>query len=531
MNQRVYLVNPRPSLPTFFGGEVFEAWGAQPRTIIADLAVATVAAMFPADFDVRLCDETVTPIDFDTDAEVVGITGKTSQRARMREVALEFRRRGKLVVIGGPCASLEPEAFRDACDVLVVGETEEIFEQLCADLRGGAPKAEYQGTRPDLARTPIPRWDLYPNAQAHAGALQTSRGCPFECEFCDVIQYLGRKQRHKPIDSVLRELDVLYQAGYRTVFLCDDNFTVHRSRTKELLAALRTWNTARTDGHVRFTTQVSIDAARDEELIQMCAAAGMNAVFIGIETPNEESLRESKKRQNLRVDLAEEVQVFVDHGISVMGGMIVGFDADGPDIFQRQYDFAMSCPVPIFSVGALTAPAATPLYDRLQSAGRLLSDEQIMGMPWLDTNILPLRLTQAELRDGLHWLSNALYRPAAFLERVEMLAATWGRKGSSPFPSRFAGSGAKIPPDHMSIMRRVQSLGPEEEALVTRMLTIAMSKPPLANVMLSTLLRYAQIRHMFETGTAWNVHAMASPTAEASSRPDVPAASLVRGLR
>ncbi len=149
----------------------------------------------------------------------------------------------------------------------------------------------------------MPRWDLYPNGQALMGSVQTSRGCPFECEFCDVIQYLGRKQRHKPVGQVLAELDQLYRLGYRSVFLADDNFTVYRARAKELLVALRDWNARQTDGRMRLMSQVSIDAAGDEDMLQMCADAGLTHVFIGIETPNEESLREAKKRQNLKKNL------------------------------------------------------------------------------------------------------------------------------------------------------------------------------------------------------------------------------------
>jgi radical SAM superfamily enzyme YgiQ (UPF0313 family) len=166
--------------------------------------------------------------------------------------------------------------------------------------------------------------------------------------------------RGQTVDLVLRELDALYSFGYRTVFLADDNFTVYRARAKELLAAIQEWNARQTDGRVRFTTQISIDAAGDTEMLEMCADAGLTHVFIGIETPNEVSLREAKKRQNLKRNLLDEIQRIVNYGISVDCGMIVGFDNDEGDIFRRQYEFAMATAVPIFSLGALVAPAATP---------------------------------------------------------------------------------------------------------------------------------------------------------------------------
>ena len=245
------------------------------------------------------------------------------------------------------------------------------------------------------------------------GTIQTSRGCPFECEFCDVIEYVGRKQRHKPVDLVLRELDALYRFGYRTVFLADDNFTVYRARAKELLAAIQEWNARQTDGRVRFTTQISIDAASDTEMLEMCADAGLTHVFIGIETPNEVSLREAKKRQNLKRNLLDEIQRIVNYGISVDCGMIVGFDNDEVDIFRRQYEFAMATAVPIFSLGALVAPAATPLHARLAKAGRLVEDgAEIAATPW-STNVIPAKMTRQELVEGIRWLCNSIYHPAA----------------------------------------------------------------------------------------------------------------------
>ncbi len=418
MSRSIYLVNPIADFPTYFSAEVVREWGHEPAVCLADLTLPTVAAMAPEDFEVELCDEELTPIDFDTDADFVAITGKVSQWERMRTIAAEYRRRRKTVILGGPFASLCPEVVGDHCDILVRGEMEEIAGGFFSDLRGSSWKQEYVGTRPSLDLTPTPRWDLYPNDRALTGAVQTSRGCPFECEFCDVIQYLGRQQRHKPIANVLRELDELYRLGYRSIFLTDDNFSIARRRAKELLAALKEWNDRQVNGKVRFLTQLSIDAARDDELLRMCAEAGLLQVFIGIETPNEDSLRESKKRQNTGIDLVEQVRKFSDHGIMVIAGMIVGFDGDGLDIFERQYDFAMSAAIPILTLGALVARAATPLHARMKSEGRLADDgSEIAAAPWA-TNINPKHMTKEELLWGIQWLANRLYEPSAFAERV-----------------------------------------------------------------------------------------------------------------
>ena len=301
MSRSIYLVNPAADSPTYFSAEVVHGWGYGHAACLADLTISTVAALVPADFEVRLCDENVTPIDYDADADFVAITGKVSQWTRMQAIANEFRRRRKIVIIGGPFATLSPEVVRQRCDILVRGEIEEIAADIFSDLRARSWQPEYVGTRPALEHTPPPRWDLYPNERVLTGSVQTSRGCPFDCDFCDVIQYLGRRQRHKPVADVLFELDVLYQLGYRSVFLTDDNFTVVRNRAKELLAALSEWNERQQDGKVHFMTQLSIDAARDEELLRLCAEAGLRQAFIGIETwdPRHKGVLESLCRGEL----------------------------------------------------------------------------------------------------------------------------------------------------------------------------------------------------------------------------------------
>ncbi len=508
MNPSIYLINPVADFPTYFSAEVYAGWGFRPATMMADLAVATLAGMVPKDFDVRLCDENISPIDFNIPTDFVGITGKISQWGRMMAIAQEFRQRGKIVLIGGPYASLSPEIVRSHCDILVRGETEDISEELFSDLRPRCWKTEYLGGRPDLKHCPLPNWDLYPNDRALMGTVQTSRGCPFECEFCDVIQYLGRKQRHKPVAQVLRELDEVYRCGYRTVFLADDNFTVYRARTKELLAALRDWNVRQDWGKVRFFTQVSIDAAKDGELLQMCAEAGLTQVFIGIETPNEDSLRETKKRQNLRINLLDQVQRFLDYGISVAGGMIVCFDSDGPDIFERQYQFAMSAPIPIFSLGALVAPAATPLHERMAREGRLVSDgSEVAAMPW-STNIVPRQMTREQLLGGIQRLCNKLYQASAFGERVLRFIDRLGKRLDPRYAEGIwlPGSLHTVESDTLGLLSNLIQLGPDEAQMWSRIRKAISKKPESLEFVLPMLVEYAQIRYMYEKGQFWDSH-------------------------
>jgi radical SAM superfamily enzyme YgiQ (UPF0313 family) len=511
MPSSLYIVNPAADFPTYFGAEALAASGLSPAVMMADLAAATVAAMAPSDFDVSICDETVSPVDFDHPAEWIALTGKVSQRQRMIAIADEFRRRGKRVIIGGPYASLSPARVRDHCDVMVCGEAEEIAGELFSDLRAGRPRDSYFGDKPDLSLTPPPRWELYPNDRALLGAVQTSRGCPFECEFCDVIQYLGRKQRHKPVANVLAEIDDLYRRGYRAVFLADDNFTAYRSRCKELLEAIAWW---RRDHPMEFVTQISIDATRDEELLDMCSAAGLTQVFIGIETPNVESLRETGKRQNLRVDLAAEVQKLVDRGISVMGGMIVGFDADGPSVFAQQYEFAMSTSVPMFSLGALMASEATPLYDRIIREGRLVpGDPGVQAVPW-SSNIEPRTMSMEELNAGLQNLCNALYAPEAFGERMLRFIETFGRARPDAPPAQMDPASLRfIDRQAFQLAMDVRRMGEKEGRMWNRVWGAAIRRPATIAIVSRILFQYAQARHMFAQGSYWEPQLAQPPVA------------------
>ena len=512
MAKSLYLINPRPERASYFGAEVFEEAGFARAQGIADLATATVAALAPRDWNVSICDEYVSPVDFDHSADFIGITGKVTQADRMLALAREFRARGKTVVVGGPYASLSPQTFRGRCDILLTGELETIADDFFVDLERGAWQPEYAAGKADLSTSPTPRWDLYPTERALIGCVQTSRGCPFECEFCDVIQYLGRKQRAKPISRVLAELDILYSQGFRAVFIADDNFTVYRNRAKEILTALREWNSNRPSGPVAFSTQVSIDAARDPMLLQLLAEAGVTWVFIGIETPNQESLRETKKRQNVGVDMTEQIRAFLERGVSVTGGMIVGFDHDGPDIFERQFEFAMSLPVPIFSVGALVAPVATPLFERMQSAGRLIrGGAEVAAAPW-DTNIIPARMSREELFHGLRWLCSRLYAPANFGRRViQMIEALQ----PPPCGSGAPGVPRAIESEALTVIEKLTADGSEERKMVAAVLRAMRGKPFSGKLVMTALFRYAQIRCMYRQGEFIQQH------------PGPPAAALV----
>lgn len=517
MPTSLYLIHPRCAEPTYFGCESHAVNGLDRAVLLADAALPTVAAMAPPDFDVSLCDEQAQDVDFDTAAEMVGITGKVGQESRMIALAREFRRRGKVVIFGGPHASLSPDRLRGACDILVRGELENIAGKFFADLRAGSWQAEYLGDKPDLRASPLPRWDLYPNDRALSATLQTSRGCPFECEFCDVIQYLGRKQRHKEPSQVLAELDVLYRLGHRTVFLADDNFTVYPARTKELLRAIIDWNDRRTEGRVSFTTQVSIDCTRDEEMLRLCSDAGLTMVFVGIETPNAASLKETKKRQNLGIDMAERLRRLAAHGMMVTGGMMVGFDADTAEIFERQYEYGMSLPVPMFTVTPVSAPDATPLYTRLAAENRLIERPAGCGtVSPLFTNIVPRQMSREQLAAGVRWLCNRLYRPQAFERRLALFIDQF----EAPSPRPNSGFRSPVPPrqvdsDRLYVARTVTRLGRAEQDMAARLGQRLMRKPAAMSWALLALAQYMQVRCFYESVGLWD------PALGGQQRPDL----------
>ncbi len=511
----IYLINPAADFPTYYGAEVYAGRGYQPAVFLADLVVPTLAAMVPDDFKVEICDEHLEPVDFDSPCEYVGITGKISQWNRTKAIAAEFRRRGKVVLIGGPHASLSPEHVRPHCDVLVRDEIEEIAEELFADLRRGDWKEEYVGGKPDLAKTPVPRWDLYSkyNDRVLTVTVQTSRGCPFTCEFCDVIQYVGRTQRHKPVANIIDELQVVYDHGYRSVLFADDNTTANRKWVKEMLAGVGEWNRKREDGMMSLSTQLSIDAARDDEVLELAATAGLTHCFIGIETTAEESLLGAKKVQNLRKKLrnkyqenptiVDQVERFYAHGIGVTGGMICGFDEDKTSIFDTQFEFAMASGIPVLTLSALAAPHATPLHARLEADGRLVDGYEVPGHPW-NTNLIPAGMSREELTEGIRGLANRLYHPENFGERIVQYVDRLNfRYGTDRSPHKRK-SIRSVDRDTLALISDIPKLDAESNKMWRRVMGKIPEKPGATVPIMEAFARYQQLRFMYEQGQFWD---------------------------
>ncbi len=491
---RILLVNPRHTL------SFWSLSGASPVTrrpgLMPPIALATLAALTPPDIEVEIVDETIQPIDFDTSCDLVGLTGFVTQRARMVEIAAEFRARGVPVAIGGPYASLSWETLRPHADILFRGEAEETWPMFLAEFRAGQWRDEYhQIENVDLARSPVPRTAALRNDSYHMGAVQTSRGCPFACEFCDVIVYLGRRQRYKDPDKVVAELDAIHRAGQRLTFLADDNLTAHRGRSADTLRAIRDWNDA-LDDRMALNTQVSIDVAggKDDGLLELCAEAGLTTAFVGIETPSTAALLEVNKHQNTRVDLLAHVRRMHEHNIAVQAGMIVGFDADTTATFHRQLDFAQESGTVMISLGRLNAPEGTPLEQRLLAQGRL-RDTPVDDV-YTTTNIIPIGMTDDQLAAGTQWLMNRLYEPSAFLARLDVLSAQL----PADFIPRPVGRDGALLWDRL--VDAYKRLGPEFERLPRRGAEVFRGRD--MSHLATALIFYLHVVRMLRSWGAWD---------------------------
>jgi radical SAM superfamily enzyme YgiQ (UPF0313 family) len=373
---------------------------------MAPVAVATVAAMTPSDFTVDLWDEnTQGEIDENTkfarSYDLVGITGFASQLARVATLSQMFRSQGITVAVGGPGASTIPERYVDAADVIFIGEAEYIWPAFLKDWENGTYRKMYrQVVKPELSASRAPRWDLVKDMSAYTmGAVQTSRGCPYDCEFCDVPYIFGHRSRWKPVADVLKEIELQQKLGVRRIFFCDDNFIGDLRYVKMLLKELVAFNRTFTEP-VSFFAPMTLNVAKHDDILEMMAEANFAGLFIGIETPNKDSLKETKKMQNVHTDILTDVRKVQGYGMALWSGVMVGFDHDGPDIFDTQFDFIQEGCIPMPMIHLLTAPPGTRLWYRMQKEHRLLEGDEEPALPKRSTNVIPAGMTRLELLKG-----------------------------------------------------------------------------------------------------------------------------------
>jgi radical SAM superfamily enzyme YgiQ (UPF0313 family) len=415
----IALINPRFEVSYWGLEHALPLLGKRANLPVACLPL--LAALTPYEHQVTLIDENVEPIDFASlaSADVVGVTGMSVQRRRMREILSELKRRRLFTVVGGPWVSVQEDYFDGLADAIFVGEAEETWPRFLDDWQSGRPQRRYeQADKTDMTRVPLPRYDLLKMRRYLFGSVQFSRGCPFQCEFCDIIVTFGRRPRLKTFPQIRAELEALVAAKMEIVFIVDDNLIGNKREIKLLLREVAQWQ--RQHGYpLTFFTEASLDLADDAELMQLMVDANIQCVFIGIESPNEDSLRETKKYQNVRSGptMVERVHAVQNAGMDVWCGMILGFDHDTPGIFAAQREFIAEARILHAMIGMLTAIPKTPLYDRLAADGRLDEDDE----PEFGTNVIPLGMTREELRDGYVRTMQELYEPEAYFNRLEQL--------------------------------------------------------------------------------------------------------------
>jgi radical SAM superfamily enzyme YgiQ (UPF0313 family) len=415
---RVLLVQPEN--PTTFWSFQHVVRFVSKRCAFPPLGLLTVAAMLPRDWELelvdlnvaRLCDAQIGRADY------VFLSGMIVHRDAARRIAARCKAMHKPIVAGGPLFTTGHTDFPEI-EHFVLGEAEGVIGELVADMQRGELRAVYQAAeRPDVKRTPAPRLDLIDMRHYVAMSVQFSRGCPFDCEFCDIIVMNGRVPRTKAPAQLIAELEALRQQGWNDmVFVVDDNFIGNKVRTKEALRAIVEWR-QRSGSGMGFLTETSVNLADDPELCELMQRAGFKKVFVGIETPAPESLKECRKRQNEGRDLVESVHVLQSHGFEVMGGFIVGFDSDPVDIFRRQFEFIQRSGVVTAMVGLLTALPKTRLHQRLEQEGRLAG--QTTGNNTDAVLNFEPRLGREFLQNGYRELMRKLYEPRAYYRRVRV---------------------------------------------------------------------------------------------------------------
>ena len=417
----IVIINPRFEI-SFWGLEhCMPLFGKRANLPVANLAL--LAALVPKHHRVTLVDENVEDIDFEAvaRADMVCLTGMSIQGRRLIEIAEELQSRGVMTVVGGPMATVEPQSLEGVADVIFVGEADETWPQFLRDWEQGRHKSRYeQHEKTNVANLPLPRIDLLKVNRYMFGSLQISRGCPFTCEFCDIIVTFGRRPRLKTSEQVLAELEAFQRAGFGIVFVVDDNLIGNRKAIKPILRDIVRWQQERAYPLTLFT-EASLDLAEDDELMELMGLANFQSVFIGIETPNEDSLRETKKHQNVRRQagsLLERVHRVQQHGIDVWCGMIVGFDHDDPSIFEAMPEFLADANISAALVSMLHAIPTTPLHDRLEQEGRLHDDD---ASDEFGTNVIPVLMSPEELRAGFVQVTRECYSADAYFKRLDAL--------------------------------------------------------------------------------------------------------------
>ena len=433
-NLKVLMVWPKFP-PSFWGFEGVLTMLPE-HSVMPPLGLITVAALCPANWQIRLLDRAFEDLR-DEDllwADIVMVSAMIAQRTDALATLDRARALNRRTFIGGPWASSQPDLLLNHADHVLVGEAEEAFPAIAAALEQGTAHRLYRvDVKPDMTCSPVPRFDLLRLDKYTSMSIQFSRGCPFQCEFCDIITIYGRRPRAKTPAQVLAELDELRRLDWHNeVFIVDDNFIGNQHKALALAKELKLWQER--NGHpVSFYTEASINLADTPELLAAMVDANFMYVFLGIETPSAEALKGSHKFQNLRGNIADQVRKIRESGLWVLAGFIVGFDSDDETIFARQLEFITQTGITWAMAGVLQAPPTTALYDRMKREGRLIEDSQST------TNFSPPNFRTAmplvPLLRGLAGLLRDLYAPRAYFNRAFRSLESWQPRPSQHPPT------------------------------------------------------------------------------------------------
>ena len=387
------------------------------QSISYPVGLVTLAALTPPDVEIVIQNECVDSIDLDAEIDLVGITGYTSQISRGYQLADEFRQRGKKVVMGGIHVSLNPDEAENHADAVVIGEAEELWPKIIADVRKGHLRRRYQQTHyPDMSYSALPRYDLVdsqkyispPSVKANLIPIQTARGCPYCCDFCSVVQFQGRRFRMKSIPHVIKEIEA---CGSDYLFFSDDNVIGDIERAREFFKAIAPLN-------VKWMGQFPSTIGRHPELIDLAAKSGCFLLFVGFETIVPESLKEVGKSFNQRQNYHDVVRRILDAGITPFGSFAFGFDHDDPDVFERTLDFAENSHMPLVSFFVLTPLPGTVLYQRLSAENRII-DRNWHNYDLSRVVFRPVQMAPEELQEKYWEAFGRFYSRQNIIKRIK----------------------------------------------------------------------------------------------------------------
>ncbi|MBN2401614.1 MAG: B12-binding domain-containing radical SAM protein [Spirochaetes bacterium] len=417
MQTNVLLVYPE--IPTTYWSFKYAIPFIGKKSTMPPLGLITVAALIPENYSLKLVDMNVSELSEQAvkEADIVFVSAMIVQKASLLKVIELCNKCGTPVAAGGPYPTSSHKEI-EGVDYFILNEAEVTLPEFIKDYENGTPNKIYTSDiKPDITKTPVPRLDLIHDVKDYVFlALQYSRGCPFNCEFCDIIEMFGRVQRTKKPEQFINEMEAVYNIGFRgSLFIVDDNFIGNKAKVKALLMAIIKWQKEK-NYPFRLFTEASINLAQDDELLDSMVEAGFENVFVGIETPDVNTLALTQKTQNLREDIFENIKKIQTHGMEVYGGFIVGFDSDPSDIFERQIDFIQKAGIPVAMIGLLTALPNTQLYRRLLAEGRLTGASKGNNTHDFEINYIP-KMPKKKLMEGYKRIISEIYSPKNYFER------------------------------------------------------------------------------------------------------------------